>query len=313
MESSVEAITFPNGPITMAGNLCLPADFDPKGSYAAIVTVHPGGGVKEQTAGLYAEKLAEQGFVALAFDASYQGDSGGEPHFLEDPYARVEDVRAAVDHLQSLDYVDAERIGVLGVCAGGGYAVNAAMTDYRIKALTTVSAVNIGSGYRKGWYGADPDAAAVPTLQAAARQRTAEAEGADTAYIPYVPVEPDENTPRDMVEARDYYLTPRAQHPNAQNKKIFTRSISRIFTFDAFHLAEDLLTQPVLMVAGSDAGSLWHTTELHAKVRGPKKLVIVDGGTHMDFYDVPKYVDRAVEEAAPFFREHLAGSAADES
>ncbi|GAB3150375.1 alpha/beta hydrolase [Amycolatopsis stemonae] len=301
----MDAITFPNGPITMAGNLYLPEGFDPKGSYAAIVTVHPGGGVKEQTAGLYASKLAEQGFVALAYDASYQGDSGGEPHFLEDPAARVEDVRAAVDHLQTLDYVDAERIGVLGICAGSGYAVSATMTDHRIKALTTVSAVNIGSAYRKGWFGTDPDSAAVPTLDAAAQQRTAEAQGAEAAYIPYVPAETDENTPRDMVEAHDYYLTPRAQHPNAQNKKLFTKSISRIFAFDAFHLVEDLLTQPILMVAGSEAGSLWHTTELHAKVRSPKKLVVVDGGTHMDFYDVPQYVKRAVEEAVPFFTENL--------
>ncbi|MFE5506669.1 alpha/beta hydrolase [Amycolatopsis japonica] len=301
----MEAITFPNGPITMAGNLYLPSDFDPKGSYAAIVTVHPGGGVKEQTAGLYASKLAEQGFVALAYDASYQGESGGEPHFLEDPAARVEDVRAAVDHLQSLEYVDAERIGVFGVCAGGGYAVNATMTDHRIKAIGTVSAVNIGSAYRKGWFGADADSAAVPTLDAAAQQRTAESQGAEAAYIPYVPAETDENTPRDMVEAHDYYLTPRAQHPNAQNKKLFTKSITRIFAFDAFHLVEDLLTQPLLAIAGSEAGSLWHTTELHARARSPKKLVVVEGGAHMDFYDVPQYVKRAVDEAVPFFEEHL--------
>ncbi|MGW5480872.1 alpha/beta hydrolase [Streptomyces sp. NPDC004008] len=161
----MEAITFPNGPINMAGSLCIPEDFDPKGSYAAVVTVHRGGGVKEQTAGLYASKLAEHGFVALAFDASFQGDSGGKPQHLEDPAARVEDVRAAVDYLQSLDYVDAERVGALGVCAGGGYAVNAAMTDYRIKALTTVSALNIGTSFRRGWYGTDSDAAAVPRFR----------------------------------------------------------------------------------------------------------------------------------------------------
>ncbi|MDQ0382512.1 alpha/beta hydrolase [Amycolatopsis thermophila] len=303
----METITFPNGPISMAGNLYLPSDFDPEGSYPAVVTVHPGGGVKEQTAGLYASKLAERGFVALAFDASCQGDSGGQPRFLEDPAARVEDVRAAVDHLQTLGYVDAGRIGVLGVCAGGGYAVTAAMTDHRIKAVTTVSAVNIGSAYRKGWFGADPDSAAVATLEAAAQQRTAEAKGAEAAFIPYVPPALDESTPRDMVEAHDYYLTPRAQHPNAQNKKLFTKSVSRIFAYDAFHLVEDLLTQPILMVAGSAAGSLWHTTELHSRVRSAKKLVVVEGGTHMDFYDVPEYVKRAVEEATPFFEENLAG------
>ncbi|SCE57132.1 hypothetical protein GA0115253_1074937 [Streptomyces sp. Termitarium-T10T-6] len=309
----MEAITFPNDQITMAGNIYLPEGLDRTRRHPAVVVVHPGGGVKEQAAGLYASKLAEQGFVALAFDASYQGDSGGEPHHLEDPYARVDDVRAAVDHLQTLDFVDPERIGALGICAGGGYGVNAAMTDYRIKALTTVSAVNIGTSFRRGWYGTDADAAAVPTLQALAQQRTAEAsEGAEPTYLPYVPAEPDENTPRDLVEASDYYLTPRAQHPNAKNKFLFTKSVSRIFTFDAFHMVEDLLTQPVLVVAGSEAGSLWMSTELHGRARGPKKLRIVEGGTHMDFYDVPKYVDQAIAEAAPFFTEHLAATSADQ-
>lgn len=302
----MESITFPSGQVTVAGNLFVPEGFDPSGSYAAIVAVHPGGGVKEQTAGLYAQQLAEQGFVTVAFDASYQGESGGEPHFLEDPATRVEDVRAAVDFLQGLDYVDAERIGVIGICAGGGYAVNATLSDHRIKAVTTVSALNIGTGFRRGWYGLDTDAAAVPTLDQAAQLRTGEVGGADVFYAPYVPAEPDENTPRDMVEASDYYLTPRAQHPNAQNKWLFSRSVSKIFAFDAFHLVEDLLTQPVLIVAGSEAGSLWHSTELYTKARSEKKLVVVEGGAHMDFYDVPKYVERAVAEAVPFFNEKLA-------
>ncbi|MCK1796251.1 alpha/beta hydrolase [Streptomyces sp. XM4193] len=301
----MEAITFPNGPITMAGNLHLPDDLRASERRPAVVTVHPGGGVKEQTAGLYAARLAEQGFVALAYDASYQGASGGQPRHLEDPGARVEDVRAAVDHLQSLECVDAERLGVLGVCSGGGYAVNAAMTDHRLRAVTTVSALNIGSGYRRGWTGNGLDAAAVPTLVAAAQQRTTESQGGAPAYIPYVPADPAAGTPRDLVEASEYYLTPRGRHVNAENRKLFARSIAKIFAFDAFHLVEDLLTQPVLMVAGSEAGSLWHTTELHGRVRGPKRLVVVEGGAHMDFYDVPKYVDRAVEEAVAFFRESL--------
>ncbi|MFF0454761.1 alpha/beta hydrolase [Nocardia africana] len=304
----MEAITFANGPIEMAGNLHLPPDFDPKGSYAAVVTVHPGGGVKEQTAGLYASKMAEQGFVALAFDASYQGDSGGEPHFLEDPSRRVEDVHAAVDYLQSLDYVDTERIGVVGICAGGGYGVNATMTDSRIKAIATVSALNIGSAWRKGWFGTEPDSAAVPVRDAASAQRTAEAGGADAFMAEYVPSTLDDSVPRDLAEAHDYYLTPRAQHPNAQNKYSLALSIPRILAFDAFHLVEDLLTQPALIVAGSEAGSLWHSTELYSRARGEKKLVIVEGGAHMDFYDVPKYVDRAVAEFTPFFREKLAAT-----
>ncbi len=302
----MESVTFPTGPITIAGNLYLPDNFDAQGRYAALVVVHPAGGVKEQTAGLYARRLSEQGFVALAFDASYQGDSGGEPRYLEDPSARVEDVRAAVDYLQTLGYVDAERIGVIGICAGGGYAVNATMTDHRIKAVATVSAFDMGTGTRRGWYGTDPDSAAAATLDEAAKQRTAEVHGAETAIAPYVPWEVDETTIPDMREAHDYYRTPRAQHPNSTNQMLFAKSISKIVAFDAFHLVEDLLTQPILMVAGSEAGSLWNTTRLHSRVRSPKKLVVVEGGTHMDFYDVPEYVERAVAEATPFFEENLA-------
>lgn len=304
----MRAITFPNGPLTMAGNLHLPADFDDRAGYPAVVTVHPGGGVKEQTAGLYAAGLAEQGFVALAFDASYQGESGGEPRFLEDPAARVEDVRAAVDYLQSLTFIDAERIGVLGICAGGGYATAATMTDHRIKALAAVSCLNIGTAWRQGWYGTDPIAAAVPALKGVAGQRTAEARGAAVAISPYVPAQPDENTPPDLAQASEYYCTPRAQHPNAQNKYLLARSIPKIMGFDAFHLVEDLLTQPILLVAGSEAGSLWHSTSLHSRARSEKQLVVVEGGTHMDFYDVPKYVERAMAEAVPFFTTHLVAS-----
>lgn len=134
--------------------------------------------------------------------------------------------------------------------------------------------------------------------------------GAEPAYPPCVPAEPDENTPHDLVEASDYYLTPRAQHPNAKNRFLFTKSVSRIFTWDAFHLVEDLFTQPILIVAGSEAGSLWMSTELHGRLRSPKKLVVVEGGARMDFYDLPKYVERAVDEAVPFFTENLAAKAA---
>jgi fermentation-respiration switch protein FrsA (DUF1100 family) len=145
----VRDVLFKNREITMAGDLYLPANWVSTGSYSAIVVTHPGGGVKEQVAGHYADKLAEKGFVALAFDASYQGESGGEPRFLEDPYARVEDIRSAVDYLTTVPFVNKENIGALGICAGGGYTLNAAQTEKRIKAIATVSAVDIG-GYLNG-------------------------------------------------------------------------------------------------------------------------------------------------------------------
>jgi uncharacterized protein len=147
---SRRSVSFKNNSIDMAGNLYLPKNFSKSGKYPAIVSVHPGGGVKEQTAGLYAHKLAEQGFIALAFDASHQGASGGMPRFLDDPMRRVGDIYSAVDYLTSLSYVDAGRIGALGICAGSGTTIKAAAMERRFKAVATVSAVDVGAATRKG-------------------------------------------------------------------------------------------------------------------------------------------------------------------
>ena len=154
--ATMESISFDNSGIAMAGNLYLPAGFDKNKQYPAIVVVHPGGGVKEQTAGLYARQLADEGFIALAFDASHQGASGGEPRFLDDPMKRVSDIYSAVDYLTTVAGVDDARIGALGICAGSGAAVKAAMTERRIQAIATVSAVDVGAASRLGWDGTAP-------------------------------------------------------------------------------------------------------------------------------------------------------------
>lgn len=151
--AGAQAVYFQNGPWKMAGNLYFPKNIENGKKYPAIITVHPGGGVKEQTSGLYAKKLAEQGFITLAYDASHQGDSEGMPRYLENPTERVEDIRSAVDYLTTLPQVDAEKIGVFGICAGGGYALSAAQTEHRIKAVATASAVDIGTTFRQGWNG----------------------------------------------------------------------------------------------------------------------------------------------------------------
>jgi fermentation-respiration switch protein FrsA (DUF1100 family) len=301
--SEMSSIQFNNGAIKMAGNLYFPEGFDDGSSYPAIVCVHPGGGVKEQTAGLYAEKLAERGFITLAFDASHQGASGGEPHFLDDPMRRVGDIYSAVDYLTSLAFVDPDRIGVLGICAGSGAAVKAASTERRIKAIGTVSAVDVGAATRKGWDGTASESDQIANLEAVARQRTAEVGGAEPVYWPYVPPVGDTTAPRDLQEAADYYLTPRGQHPNAQNKMLMT-SLSYMVSFTGFDLVETLLTQPLLVVAGSEAGSMWHSQELYAKAPGPKELVVIEGATHMDLYDGPR-VDQVVGELSPFFATNL--------
>ncbi|ETI65763.1 hypothetical protein C100_00250 [Sphingobium sp. C100] len=301
----MKSVTFFNGSIRMAGNLHVPEGFDEARRHPAIVCVHPGGGVKEQTAGLYAQRLAREGFVALAFDASFQGESGGEPRFLEDPYARVDDVRGAVDYLTSLDCIDPAQIGVLGVCAGGGYAIHAAMTDRRIKAVGAVSTVNIGAMFRNGWTGATDPAQAIGLLEMGATQRTIEANGGDVAYIPFSPTSLDGVEDPDMREAYDYYRTPRAQHCNTPSK-FMTRSLPQLASYDAFHLADVLLTQPLQLVAGSDAGSLWFSKDIMDKAASQNKsLHIIDGGTHLALYDNPDCTEEAVSQLAPFFRAHL--------
>lgn len=149
-DGNMKKVSFPNRNISIAGNVYLPDAFDPSQKYPAIIVGHPAGGVKEQTAGLYAKKLAEKGFVTLAFDASYQGESGGEPRGLEDPAVRVEDFRCAADFLSALPYVDSSKIGAMGICGGGGFAISAAITDHRIRAVAGLSAVDLGRLRRRG-------------------------------------------------------------------------------------------------------------------------------------------------------------------
>lgn len=307
----MQSVTFKNRSIDMAANLYLPPNFDKSRAYAAIVVVHPGGGVKEQAAGLYADLLAKEGFVTLAFDSSYQGESGGAPHFLDMPMNRTDDVYSAIDYVTTLPYVDKERIGVAGICAGGGYAAKASSIDRRVKAVATASAVNTGASARKGWEGKGSTAELMATLEAIAKQRTAEAAGAAVGYAPYVPQVGDKTAPRDLQEAADYYLTPRAQHSNAANKMLFN-AFGAWVGFDAFDVVDPLLTQPLLVIAGDQAGSLWHSQELYAKAPGPKELYLIKGAAHMDLYD-GKGAVAAVNKMAPFFKSNLAPAAAGDA
>lgn len=291
--------------ITISAVLNFPEGFDEKKKYAAVVVSHPGGGVKEQTAGTYAKKLAEKGFVTIAYDASYQGESTGEPRQLENPYIRTEDVSGAIDYLTTLPYVDAERIGAMGICAGAGYTANAAINDRRIKAVGTVSAVNIGSMFRNGWDNNIKDADAIPALEGGSKARTAEAGGAATVTMPLAPLRKEDAPNKELEEAWEYYHTPRAQYPTAPGFAT-ARSLNQIITYDAYNKAEAFLTQPLQIVAGSVAGSKWMSDDLYQRAASKKKnFHVVEGANHMSLYDVPKYVDEAVSVLAPFFQANL--------
>lgn len=291
--------------ITLAAIINFPEGFDESKTYPAVVVSHPGGGVKEQTAGLYARKLAEHGFVTIAYDASYQGASTGTPRQLENPYVRTEDVSAVVDYLTTLPYVDNNRIGAMGICAGAGYTANAAINDRRIKAVGMVSAVNIGQMFRNGWENNVKDADALPYIQAGTDARTADASGSDVATMPLAPMKEEDAPNEELREAWEYYHTPRAEHPNAPGFAT-ARSLTQIITYDAYNKAEAFFTQPLLAVAGSNAGSKWMSEDLIARAASTDKtLYVVEGANHMSLYDKTNFVDEAVGQLAPFFTTKL--------
>lgn len=300
-------VTFMKTGLKIAGLMFFPPNFDANATYPAIVFTHPGGGVKEQVASLYCWNLAQKGYVTLAFDASYQGESEGTPRHLEDPTARVDDIRAAIDYLTTLPYVDNERIGAMGVCAGGGYTMSAVQTDIRIKAAAGVCAWNVGTWIRDGLPFQGKNAAMPAALKAAAAARTAEANGGEPQYVGYVPNSPaefTETTPTIMKEASDYYMTERCQYPTAVNK-MAVQSLDRLAAFDAFQFLDTVSPRPILLIVGSLADTIFFSKEAYEIAKEPKELFVVEGATHVDLYDKPQYVDQAVAKLAEFFGKYL--------
>lgn len=295
--------------IYTTGILRTPESLDSK-SLPTIVVMHPISSVKEQTASIYAKRLTEEGFTTFAFDAGHQGELAEAPDYLENPYYRVEDAKFAIDYLNTLDIVDNSRIGILGICGGGGYAVNASLTDKRIKAVGSVVGADFGALTREG--DLSPNAA-LDTLHSIAQQREAEATGSAVAYTQYIPDSEEQRQQAaandiDVVQAVDYYQTDRGDHPNSTNRFRVT-STGDIAGFDAFHLADKLLDQPLYIIAGDVPGafgSYRFAYELFDKAyTRDKKLHIVAGASHYDLYDQPKQVEEALARLIPFYKEKL--------
>jgi uncharacterized protein len=301
-------VSFDSAGIQISGHLYIPDD-GRTGPHPAIVVGHPGSGVKEQAAGLYARRLSGQGFVTLAFDAAYQGESGGTPRGLEDPAHRVEDIKAAVSFLIARDEIDPDRIGVLGICASGGYGLTAAATDHRVKAVGTVSAVDIARQFRLGADGTQDPAVFQRMLGAAAAARTAETRGEDVQGFKLFPDTEEEarQAGPHVFEGWEYYCTPRAQHPRSA-KSLTCTSIDHIATFDAFASVGLIAPRPLLMIAGRDAVTSWMSVEAFQKALGPKELLWIDGATHNDLYDKEEYVGPAITKLTDFFTKNLASS-----
>ncbi|MDO4705655.1 MAG: alpha/beta hydrolase [Comamonadaceae bacterium] len=291
--------------LNIAVNMHLPADFDTDKKYPAIIVGHPMTGVKEQAAGIYAAAMAKSGYVALAYDATYQGESEGEPRGKEDPATRVADFHELTDFLTTQDFVDAERIGVIGICASGGYAFKAAQTDKRIKAVAGVSPADVGAVFREGWFGNAPEDV-YGLLTAVNAQRTAEAGGAEPLYVGAMSNNNTPETPKELQDGYEYYHTARGQHPRSTGQFPFV-NFDRLIEFSSFDdVLSKLLTQPLLVVAGENAGTLWTSrTAYDKKVTGEKELFLVKDANHFDLYDKPEYVSQAVERIGQFFAKHL--------
>lgn len=311
---NVKPVSYEVDGIKVAANLYVPADYDesdPK-VYPGITVAHPNGGCKEQVAGLFAQRLAELGFVTLAADARYQGASEGEPRLRDWPANRIGDIHGMVDFLTTLPKVDHAHIGSLGICGGGGYTLAAAQTDRRITAVATLSMFNSGRVRRNGYE--DADIAGIPTrLQRAAEARNAELEG-DVRYEGFLPPHENEDDLRKVMDTlplnslyRDgieYYGISHA-HPHATGSYT-TESFMELMAFDVEDRM-DLITQPLLMIAGEAADSLYMTKDAFAKATGTddKEMFLVPGASHIRTYWVPEYVDQEVDKLNEFFAKHL--------
>ncbi|MCU1490734.1 MAG: alpha/beta fold family hydrolase [Acidimicrobiaceae bacterium] len=297
-------VTFDSAGLSIAAHLYTPGD-DRSGPWPAIVVGGPGSSVKEQAAGLYAHRLAEQGFVALALDPAYQGESEGEPRGLEDPAHRVEDLKAAVSFLTTRDEIDTDQIGMLGICASGGYALTATATDHRIKAVGTVSAVDIARQFRNGADGAQDPAVFQGMLDDAAAARSAEARGDGIRTFKIFPDTAEEALAQGqhVFEGFEYYSTARAQHPRSA-KSLTWSSVDHMAFFDAFRFV-DLINRPLHMNVGREAVTSWMSIEAFQTAHGPKELHWIEGASHTDLYDKEEYVTPVIAKLAQFYGANL--------
>lgn len=303
---NIHSVTYKLNGIDIAANVYTPAGYDSSKKYPALVVAHPNGGIKEQVAGLYAQLLAESGYITIAPDAAYQGASGGEPRHKDNPASRTEDIRGAADFITQYPGVDATRLGILGICGGGGYTLKATQGDKRFRAVATLSMFNSGEVRRNGFQNSQI-ATIQERLQQASDARAQEAAGGKIVYagVPNVTDEIIAKTTTDLFrEGYVYYYRTHA-HPNSTF--LYTMSsLLDLMTWDAT-ANMDLINQPLLMIAGSKADTKYMTDEAFAKATNAKskELFLVDGATHIQTYWKPEYVNQIVNKLVQFYNENL--------
>lgn len=292
--------------LDIVANVYTPANFDAKRKYPTVVVAHPNGGVKEQVAGLYAQRLAEQGYITITADAAYQGGSGGLPRSVDKPTNRVEDIHGMADFIAGFNGVDTTRLGLLGICGGGGYALAAAKTDKRFKSIATLSMFNSGRVRRNGYVDSQLNTIQ-QRMQQASAARAQEAAGGEVLYSGDANLTDEEiaKLPFDLYRQGYQYYWKTHAHPNS-TFKYTTSSLLDLMRWDATDQI-DLISQPLLMIAGSRADSLYMSKEAFAKAVNAKdkELFLIEGATHIETYWKPPYVSQATTKLKDFFGKTL--------
>ncbi|MEO4001409.1 alpha/beta hydrolase [Mesorhizobium sp. CAU 1732] len=300
-----EKVTFKNRyGITLTGDLYLPKD-RADNRLPAIVVSGPFGAVKEQSSGLYAQTMAERGFVTLAFDPSFTGESGGEPRNVASPDINTEDFMAGVDYLGLHASVDRERIGVIGICGWGGMALSAVAADKRVKAIVASTMYDMTRVMSKGYNDSVTLEQRSETLEQLSRQRWEDAEEGTPAYGP-VSLELKGGEPQFVVEYADYYKTPRGFHPRAINSNAswsLTTPLS-FMNMPILNYIAEISPRPVLIIHGEKAHSRYFSETAFAAAAEPKELMIIPGANHTDLYDKVDVIP--FDKLTSFFSQHLA-------
>ncbi len=305
---NIHPVTYKLNGIEIAANIYTPANYDPSKVYPAVVVAHPNGGVKEQVAGLYAQRLAGSGYITIAADASYQGASGGMPRNVDKPAFRIEDIRGMADYITQYAGVNADRLGLLGICGGGGYSLAAAQTDKRFKVVATLSMFNSGVVRRNGFMNSGL-ATIQERLKQASDARAQEAAGGKVLYAADSPMPTEEEElakiPYDLYREGYIYYGNTHKHPNSTFRYTMS-SLLDLMAFDA-STNMNLINQPLLMMAGSKADTYYMTDACFNNATGTKEkeLFLIPGATHIQTYYVPEYVEQAMKKLNEFFGNHL--------
>jgi len=276
--------------MNVAGHLFMPANLDKSQKHSAIIVGHPMGAVKEQSADVYASSMAERGFVTLAIDLSFWGESDGKPRNAVSPDIYAENFSAAVDFLGTRSFIDKNRIGVIGICGSGSFVISAAKIDPRMKAIATVSMYDMGSASRNALNHSQDLEQRKNIIAEAAEQRYVEFTGGKTQYTSGTVHKLDENTHPIQREFYDFYRTPRGEYtPKGSSRELTTHptltSNVKFMNFYPFNDIETISPRPLLFITGDHAHSKEFSEDAYKRAAEPKELYIVPNAGHVDLYD----------------------------